>query len=282
MDKSDLINELKANHLWLKKSYGQHFLVDPQYLDIIIDSAKVKSNSTIIEVGPGLGVLTKELSLKVKEGLVLAIEADFKFAEVLRAQVGQKKNVKIVHQNALIFDWESIDGPYQVVANLPYNIASPLLYNWLIKTEHPPIRITVMLQKEVAQRLSAKPGTKARGLPTIMAELVGKSGIITDVPADAFFPPPKVTSAILDIQIFPKKGDELAILKIAKAGFSNKRRTLENSLSGSLHQSKNVINELLKSAKINPQARGEELTIEQWRALTKEITHKFSINNPEL
>lgn len=271
MDKAELIKELRDKQLWLKKSYGQHFLVEPQYLDTIIKEAQISATGTVVEVGPGLGVLTKRLADVVKDGLVLSIEADFKLVDLLRNDVGKMKNVKIIHSNALIYNWEDINGPYQIVANLPYNVASPLIYNWLIKTEHAPTRITVMLQKEVAERLSAKPGTRARGLPTIMVELAGEAKIIAEVPPSAFFPPPKVDSAIIDIKLKKKVGDELAILKVTKAGFANKRRTLENSLSGSLRLPKEDVRNVLKLAKIDIKYRAEDLSLSQWRQLTKEI-----------
>jgi 16S rRNA (adenine1518-N6/adenine1519-N6)-dimethyltransferase len=271
-----LIGQLKQNDIWLKKSYGQHFLVDPKYLETMISAANIHSGITIVEVGPGLGALTKELSQANSEGLILAIEADWKLADILRNEVGQKKNVKIVHSNALTYNWEAIEAPYQVVANLPYNIASPLLYSWLINTKNPPTKITVMVQKEVAARLTAKVATRDRGLPTIMVELAGEAQLICEIPPTAFFPPPKVDSAIIDIELKPKIGDELAILKIAKAGFSNKRRTLENSLSGSLNLSKEKTREFLNQSEIPPFARAEELTLEQWRVLAKNIYQSYN------
>lgn len=279
LTRNQLVDELKENDIWLKKSYGQHFLVEPEYLNTIIESAQVSSGQTIVEVGPGLGSLTRELSLKNPTGLVLAIEADWKLVDVLRNQIGQKKNVKIVHENALTFDWATIEGRYQIIANLPYNVASPLLHTWLIKTPNPPERVTVMIQREVAERLIASAGTRTRGLPTVMVELAGQAKIVTEIPPTAFFPPPKVNSAIIDIKLNKKQGDELAILKIAKAGFSNKRRTLENSLSGSLRLPKETVRDILKEANIDSKYRAEDLSVVQWRELTSIISEKYRSEN---
>jgi 16S rRNA (adenine1518-N6/adenine1519-N6)-dimethyltransferase len=274
----ELKEYLKKNHIWLKKAYGQHFLVEPKYLDIIVGAADVQDSSFVVEIGPGLGVLTKVLSDTATKGRILSLEADHKLVDNLREGIGNRKNVSIKQADALRFDWESLPSPYQVVANLPYQITSPLLHLLLIKTTNRPERITIMVQKEVAERLTAKPGSRDRGLTTVMVELTSLARIVTFVEKEAFFPPPQVQSAIIDILLKPKSGDEESILKTAKAGFSNKRRTLSNSLSGSLRLPKDVVNGILKETGIDPQRRAETLAIKEWHELTQ-VLERFQPKN---
>lgn len=271
------------------KSLGQNFLTDTNVLDKIIETADLQGDDTVVEVGGGDGFLTRGLenqrkaqNLKLKtDGKILVLEFDYRLVERLRGELKNSKIVKIIHHDALTFDWEGLPKGYVVVANIPYQITSPLINLWTTRLTNQPASMTLMVQKEVAERLTAQPGSSERGLTTILVELYGKAEYIQTVPAKAFNPVPKVESAILRIannklQITNNKD---AIIRIAKAGFSSKRRTLENSLSGSLRLPKPTVRAILKQADISAQLRAEDLSIQNWIRLTEIIQCQIQKTN---
>ncbi|MEI6040076.1 MAG: 16S rRNA (adenine(1518)-N(6)/adenine(1519)-N(6))-dimethyltransferase RsmA [Candidatus Berkelbacteria bacterium] len=247
-----------------KKQLGQNFLINEEIADRIIEAANLSKEDTVVEVGPGLGVLTSRLSRVAGE--VLAIEKDFDLIDKLRRGMGQK-NLKLIHQDALWFDLGLLDK-YKVVANIPYNITSPLIRKF-IEQEPRPELLVLMVQKEVAERICAKPGDSSRGLLTLIVEFYAEAEILFEVNRKEFLPAPKVDSAV--IKITPKKSlskiEPLLFFKIVKAGFSSKRQQIHNALAGTLRLEKDQVQKLLSDSKIDPKRRAEDLALDEWIGL---------------
>ncbi|MCL5407524.1 MAG: 16S rRNA (adenine(1518)-N(6)/adenine(1519)-N(6))-dimethyltransferase RsmA [Patescibacteria group bacterium] len=251
-----------------KKFLGQNFLINDKIIPDIIKVAEIKKDDVVIEIGPGLGILTKAL---IDAGAkVYAIEKDFELAEMLRKALGKNKNLTIVHQDALFFDL-SIFKKYKVVSNLPFNIASPLIRKFL-ESQNQPELMVVMVQKEVAEKIVAKPGDSERGILTLAVEFYANAEIIMTVSKNSFRPQPQVDAAILKLQPYPhtryadKVGSKL-FFQIVKAGFSAKRRQIRNSLAATLRLEKDKVTDILKKAQIDPSLRAEDLTLKQWFVL---------------
>ena len=254
---------------------GQHFLVDRGVLEKIISAAELTSTDAVIEVGPGLGILTEEL---VKEaGKVIAVEADPKLASSLQKRLSKFANLTVINADVLQVDLqELIDKKnYKVVANLPYYIAAPILRHFLEASPKSSLMV-VMVQKEVGQSIVAQPGDMS--ILGISVQLYGKPAIVDYVPAQSFYPEPKVDSAIVCIEVYPKPAiavENIAgFFEIVKAGFSAPRKQIRNSLALGLQlDSANVV-ELLKQAGIAPQRRPETLSLEEWASLHRAFASK--------
>ncbi|MCA9388136.1 ribosomal RNA small subunit methyltransferase A [Candidatus Berkelbacteria bacterium] len=270
-----------------KKSLGQHFLVDPVMVNTLVKTAQLAPSARVLEIGPGKGIITKDLADAVPEGLVLAVEKDRQLAEALRAIFSNKKNVKVVIKDILELPISDLlDEPYQIVANLPFNITSPVITKFLLgdyrgrsgSSSPLPQQMTLIVQKEMAERLVAKPGNRERGILTVLLELFGQIEYIATIEPEAFFPAPEVKSAIVDIKLTKPQVDPLALLTLLKAGFANKRRQLHNSLAGSLRLSSNQAKDLLIAAGVNPQLRAEDLTLKNWLDLLKVVKERGGQN----
>jgi 16S rRNA (adenine1518-N6/adenine1519-N6)-dimethyltransferase len=269
-----------------KKRLGQHFLVDKEVLATIIETAELQVGARVLEIGPGLGVLTAALAKAVgPDGLVLAVEADRALVDKLRERFHSKSQVKIIAGDILATPLDQLlQSPYKVVANIPYSITSPVITKFLlgdykgrVGDQSPrPESMTMLVQLEVAERLTAKPGTRARGLLTVLIELFGEATLVRTVPPTAFEPMPQVDSAIIHLALHEPKANPWAFLMLLKAGFANKRRQFHNSLSGSLHLGTNETKELLRRVGIESSLRAEDLTIEQWLALLAAIRPESS------
>jgi len=231
---------LRAAGLQARKGLGQHFLVDGAYLKHILGAAELGADDKVIEVGPGLGVLTRALAERA--GHVLAVEKDSNLATLLTETFSENDHVQIVNQDILKADLSElgirlgVTGPtqYKVVANLPYYITSPVLRLFL-EANLKPERLVVMVQKEVARQITARPGDMS--LLTVGIQLYGEPKIIKYVPARAFYPPPDVDSAILKIAVFPKPRVDVeteTFFTLVRAGFSSARKQIANSLSNRL------------------------------------------------
>lgn len=266
---------LTKNNLWTKKNLGQNFLVSKNVLNRIVDSAKISDDDTVVEIGPGLGVLTEELSKNAK--LVLAIEKDYDLVEFLRRRFKSHKNVKIIHGDVLTYDLELMAYGYKIVANLPYNITSPVIRKFL-EAENKPSEMIIMVQKEVGERLVAKPSNSDRGILTVMIEFYGYAEIIDIVKRICFWPIPNVDSAIIKIILKQKNRgteepknlgtiDPISFMRLVKIGFSQKRRQIHHPLSSGLHLSKVEISDILKATNIEPTLRAEDLRLEDWKKL---------------
>ena len=259
---------LRQFDLRARKGLGQHFLIDGEVLKNIIAAAELTSTDTIIEVGSGLGVLTRELAQRA--GRVIAIELDNKLAALLKQTLAPFNNVTIINDDVLKLEPASLATDYKVVANLPYYITSPVLRHFLEAPIKPRVMI-LMVQKEVAEAIAARPGEMS--LLAVSVQLYGEPKIISDVPAGCFYPPPKVDSAIVRVDLYPQPKvavDEEDFFELVRAGFSAPRKQLANSLAQGLGVPKSDALALLKAAGISPQRRAETLALEEWARLLKE------------
>jgi 16S rRNA (adenine1518-N6/adenine1519-N6)-dimethyltransferase len=266
---------LRRTGLRVRKSLGQHFLIDENILEMILDAAQLSPTDTVIEVGPGLGVLTREMARQA--GWVITIELDSRLADTLKKSLDSFDNVVVINQDVLGTDprellqtraaFPEALHPYKVVANLPYYITSPVLRHFLEASVKPETMI-VMVQKEVAEAIVA--GAGQRSLLSISVQFYGKPNIVGFVPSDAFYPPPEVDSAILKIDVYARPAvdvDEEGFFRLVKAGFTAARKQVVNSLAQGLGVSKGEVLELLKRADLVPQRRAETFTLEEWAKL---------------
>lgn len=260
--------QLGAKFFKPKKNLGQNFLKNSEIAKKITLSANIDKDDVILEIGPGTGILTDEL---VKMGAqVFAIEKDYNLITNLQKLYKNAKNIKIVHQDALWFDISTFKN-YKVVANIPYNITSPVIRKF-IEADIKPELMVIMVQKEVAERITAKPGSSERGLLTLIVEFYADAEILFEVSRKEFYPVPKVDSAVIKLKVKSEKLKEVEpqfFFKIIKAGFSSKRRQIHNSLSATLRLDKDIVLKILSKAKIEPTLRAEDLTLEQWMKLTQ-------------
>ncbi len=252
---------------YAKKSLGQHWLNDQATLEDICDAAALDGTDTVLEIGPGPGSLTKLLVQEAQK--VVAVEFDERFAKALLSNV-HADNLEVTHQDILKFDLTNLPKDYKVVANIPYYLTSNLL-RVLSESTNPPKTIILLIQKEVAERVAAGPGDMS--LLSVSVQLYYEPQLGVKVPAHLFTPPPKVDSQVL---ILKRRGEVLfqdlsptALLTVVKAGFSARRKTLLNSLSGGLRLDKPAVNELLAKADISPNQRPQELKLEDWHRLAK-------------
>jgi 16S rRNA (adenine1518-N6/adenine1519-N6)-dimethyltransferase len=263
---------LKKYGLRPHKGLGQNFLQDPLALEKIVSAAEIQPTDTVLEIGPGLGSLTRYLAASAKE--VVAVELDRHLLPPLKAVLGPHQNVRLIHGDILeLSPAELIREPnYIVAANIPYYITSAVIRH-LLESEPRPRRIVLTIQKEVAQRICEKPGDMS--LMALSVQVYGKPSIAAHIPAGAFFPAPNVDSAVLVIDIYPAPlmPDQLlgTFFKLIKAGFGQKRKTLRNALSSGLSISPASAADLLEQAGIDPRRRAETLSIEEWQRLAEKI-----------
>jgi len=259
---------LKQYDLRPDKKLGQNFLQDPLALESIAAAAEIQPTDTVLEIGPGLGSLTRYLAVAARQ--VIAVELDADLIPPLEAITKPYGNIQIIHGDILrLLPKELIQAPeYLVVANIPYYITSAIIRH-LLENDPKPRRIVLTIQKEVANRICAKPGDMS--LLALSVQVYGKPYIGKHIAAGAFFPAPKVDSAVLCVDIYPnpKISHELLdpFFKLIKAGFSQKRKTLRNSLSSGLHISTSSAEKLLNDSNINSMRRAETLSIEEWSRL---------------
>ncbi|HNN13685.1 MAG TPA: 16S rRNA (adenine(1518)-N(6)/adenine(1519)-N(6))-dimethyltransferase RsmA [Anaerolineales bacterium] len=259
---------LKQYGLKADKRLGQNFLQDDSALEKIAAAAEIQPQDFVLEIGPGLGSLTRYLAASARE--VTAVELDPDLLPPLRAVLTPYPNVRIVHADILDLDIaDLVNAPgYLVAANIPYNITSAIIRH-LLESERKPRRIVLTIQKEVAERICAAPGDLS--LLALSVQVYGRPGIQARIPAGAFHPVPNVDSAVLRIDIHDQPLIPAELLdrffKLIKAGFLQKRKTLRNSLSAGLHIAPPAAESLLRSANIDPMRRAETLSIEEWRSL---------------
>ena len=262
--------KLLASHdLRARKGLGQNFLIDGGILKKIAAAAELTSADTVIEVGPGLGVLTG--ILVEQAGKVIAIELDSNLADILKSHFSDSNKIAMINEDVLKVDPSDILGKqtdYKVVANLPYYITSAVIRHFLEASIKPTMMI-LMVQKEVAKQITAQPGEMS--LLSVSVQLYGKPTIVSKVSSHCFYPAPNVDSAILKIAVYPRPkiqtGDVTGFFDIVRAGFSANRKQLPNSLANGLKVPKNDILPLLGRAGIDPQRRAETLTIDEWGIL---------------
>ncbi len=252
--------------------------MDETHLARIAAAADLMPADTVLEVGPGLGVLTRHLAQQA--GRVVAVELDDRLIPILRERFVDQPNVHFVHADILTVDVATLlredDGRpttgYKVVANLPYYITSAVLRH-LLEAPQPPVLAVVMVQREVAQRIVAAPGDMS--LLAVGIQFYAVPKIVNKVPAGAFHPRPKVDSAVLRLDVRPQPAvadvDPMRFFDVARAGFGQKRKQLLNSLSSGLAQPKEHTRAALEAAGIDPQRRAETLSLDEWGTLTKAL-----------
>ncbi|MDP4125413.1 MAG: 16S rRNA (adenine(1518)-N(6)/adenine(1519)-N(6))-dimethyltransferase RsmA [Bacillota bacterium] len=252
------------------KSMGQVFLVNDEVINKIASSCTLQPNVPLVEIGPGLGVLTRVLVPQVKK--MWAIELDKQKIAVLNQEL-KGLPIEIVNQDALkvnLADLWGIQKGY-LVGNLPYYISSPLIMHFLEQADCLS-GMTIMVQKEVADRIAASPGSKAYGILSIAVQISAHVTKVTDVPPSSFWPAPKVTSSVIRLDLYPYQGlevDKRDFFRVVKAAFSQRRKTLGNSLAGGLGLEKEVVIERMQDAGISDRRRAESLSIEEFQVLTK-------------
>lgn len=269
---------LERHGFTFKKSFGQNFLTDTNILQKIVDTAEIDDQVNVIEIGPGIGALTEFLAERAAE--VMAFEIDHRLVPILADTLRDFDNVTVVNEDILKVDlaqhiqnFKNPDLPIKVVANLPYYITTPILMH-LIESGIPFSEFVVMMQKEVADRISAQPNTKAYGSLSIAVQYYMTAKVAFIVPRTVFVPAPNVDSAILKMVRRPEPAvaveDESFFFKISKASFTHRRKTLWNNLTGYFGKTEEVKDKLtraLDQAGLSPSVRGEALSLEEFASL---------------
>jgi 16S rRNA (adenine1518-N6/adenine1519-N6)-dimethyltransferase len=265
----DAAKILRSHGIRPDKRLGQNFLQDDAALRKIIAVADVTEEETVLEIGPGLGSLTRYLAISA--GQVIAVELDSSLLPILKSVLKNWKNVLLVQGDILKINLDELIKveEYSVVANIPYYITSAIMRHML--EHHPrPRRIVLTIQQEVAERICALPGEMS--MLALSVQVYGSPKIAASIPKEAFFPTPKVDSSVIRVDVFPEPEIPSAQLdpffRLSKAGFSQKRKTLRNSLSAGLAISTSQTESLLKKADIDPRRRAETLSIPEWAKLT--------------
>ena len=250
-----------------KKSLGQHWLKDPDILADIAEAAELTGDDVVLEIGPGLGTLTSRLLARANS--VTAVEFDADLARKLPGQFPGKK-LTVVNQDILQFDLNQLPKNYKVVANVPYYITSKIVEK-LMTAENKPSVAVLLVPKQVAERIAAEAGNMS--ILSVSVQIFAEAELDIEVPRQFFTPPPKVDSQVVVLRTRDNplitSEDQRDFFRIVKAGFSAKRKKLRSSLSGGLGIDKSVAEELLKNAGISPDARAEDLAIEDWKRLLK-------------
>lgn len=270
----NLNDRLKKHHITLQKKYGQNFIGDPALLERIATVCDWQPGDRALEIGPGAGTLTRAIAREAEE--VLAIEIDRRLAPLLEETLADCANVHLVFTDALKADLDALmrdtlgwDGRYKLIANLPYYITTPLIMHVLEDSEKVS-ELVIMVQKEVGERLCAAPGSKAYGAVTVMVQYAATVARAFDVGRHAFVPAPEVDSTILHLIPYEKRPiqaqSDVVLRRVVKAAFSQRRKTLRNSLS-SLGCDKALIKQALEAASIEDSRRAETLSVAEFVAL---------------
>lgn len=267
---------LQKYNFTFQKKYGQNFLIDSYVLEKIMDAAEIGKDDCVVEIGPGIGTMTQYLAERAGE--VVAVEIDKNLIPILTETLADYKNVSIINEDILKVDLNRIveekngGRPVKIVANLPYYITTPIIMG--LFENHVPVKsITVMVQKEVADRMQVGPGTKDYGALSLAVQYYAKPEIVAIVPPNCFIPRPNVASAVIRLTCHEKKPvevkDEKGMFALIRASFNQRRKTLANSLSNAqnLSLTREQVMEALESMQLSPTIRGEALTLEQFAAL---------------
>lgn len=267
-----LRNLLYAHAMRPNKSFGQNFLVDRSVLERVVETAEIEPDDQVLELGAGTGVLTRELAKRARR--VVAVELERAMLVLLEKTTARLSNVELLARNLLYLDPREVfsQEPYKLVANLPYYITAPTFRHFLESANKPRL-LVVMVQYEVAQRMAAAPGDMS--LLGVSVQFYGQPCIVARVPARAFYPAPKVDSAILRVDVRDHVPLSLAqrddFFRVVQAGFAEKRKQLHNSLTHHLHRKNEEVRASLAAACIDPSRRAETLTIDEWLALWEKL-----------
>jgi len=257
-----------SGYIRAKKSLGQNFLRDPHYLNRIADAAQVGPGEQVLEIGPGLGHLTTVLTQRAQK--VLAIEVDDRLIPLLQDEFGAVPNFELLHADALEYDYGSLKGRWKVVANLPYYISTPIIQKLIVHREKF-ISLTLMLQKEVAERIASPPGGKEYGYLSVFVQFYTMPRIEFKVPPGAFTPRPEVDSIVITLTLRDRPAvmvkDEAFFFRVIKAAFSQRRKTLRNALK-QLEAPQDRMESVLNNTGIDLGRRAETLTVEEFGKLS--------------
>lgn len=277
------IEVIQKNEFAFQKRFGQNFLVDARVLDKIIQSAGVTKEDCVLEVGPGIGTMTQALSEAARQ--VVAVEIDDHLIPILQETLKECPNVKVIHGDILKTDVKAIADEYNegcplhVIANLPYYITTPIIMG-LFESGVPLKSITIMVQKEVADRMKAEPGTKDYGALSLAVQYYAEPYLVANVPLNCFIPRPNVGSAVIRLtrheQPPVQVADEKLMFRLIRAAFNQRRKTLANSLNNSpeLFFPKEQIQEAIAALDVSPSVRGEALSLEQFAQLANLLSKK--------
>lgn len=281
------IEILQKYHFSFQKKFGQNFLIDTRVLDKIIAAANITKEDFVLEVGPGIGTMTQYLAAAA--GRVTAVEIDRTLIPILQDTLREYDNVKIINQDILKLDIrklaeeENQGRPIKVVANLPYYITTPIIMG-LFESHVPVESITVMVQKEVADRMQVGPGTKDYGALSLAVQYYATPYIVANVPPNCFMPRPNVGSAVIKLTVHAEPPveveDEKLLFRIIRASFNQRRKTLANGLKNAadLHLPREVIEKSIEELGKGPSVRGEALTLEEFAVLSNSIYHRIRQN----
>lgn len=266
-----------------QKKYGQNFLIDTHVLNKIIAAAQITKDDFIIEIGPGIGTMTEYLLESARE--VVAVEIDHNLISILEETLSKYNNITIMNEDILKVDINKLVNeknngkPIKVVANLPYYITTPIIMG-LFESQVPIENITVMVQKEVAERMQADPGTKDYGALSLAVQYYAKPYIVANVPPNCFIPRPKVGSAVIRLtkhkeRIFDVTNEKL-MFQMIRASFNQRRKTLVNGIKNSseIQISKEIMIQAMKEMRVSENIRGETLTLEEFARLSNIVDSK--------
>lgn len=269
---------VQKHNFKFSKSLGQNFLIDTNVIDRILEGARVKEGDYVIEVGPGIGTLTKEMGRTAEK--VVAIEIDKTLIPILEETLSDFPNIEVINQDILKVDVQELvkeklnGGPVKLVANLPYYITTPIVMKFL-EEDIPVTDIVVMVQKEVADRMNAQPNSKDYGALSVAVQYYCDTEIVAKAPRHMFMPQPNVDSTVIGLHVREEKkynvDNEDVFFKTVKASFGQRRKTLLNSLGGLGFLSKDQIREALQEANIDEKRRGETLSIEEFALLSNAV-----------
>ena len=276
---------VQKHNFKFSKSLGQNFLIDTNVIDRILEGARVKEGDYVIEVGPGIGTLTKEMGRSAEK--VVAIEIDKTLIPILEETLADFPNIEVINQDILKVDVQELvkaklnGGPVKLIANLPYYITTPIVMKFL-EEDIPVTDIVVMVQKEVADRMNAKPNTKDYGALSVAVQYYCDTEIVAKAPRHMFMPQPNVDSTVIGLHVREEQiyhvDNEDIFFKTVKASFGQRRKTLLNSLGGLGFLSKDQIKEALKEANIDEKRRGETLSIEEFASLSNAVNRIHNEN----
>jgi 16S rRNA (adenine1518-N6/adenine1519-N6)-dimethyltransferase len=244
------------------KSFGQNFLIDAHALAQIVDAAQVSAEDTVLEIGPGLGVLTRELASKAKH--VTTVELDKRLLPVLEQTLKDFSNLSLVHGDGLTFDLTTLPIGSLLVANLPYNVGTAIMVRALESARFK--RLVFLVQKEVAERLTASPGTKSYGALSLVVKYFGTAKRLTDIKPSSFFPAPEVTSSVVRIETDTNLQANPALFDFIHTAFRHRRKTLKKNLTMAGYEGDQIL-EVLEEFRLNADIRAEALTLKEFQGL---------------
>lgn len=263
-----ILKLLRQHGLRADKSFGQNFLIDANVLNSVVTAADITRDDTVLEIGPGLGVLTRELAERA--GQVVAIELDKRMIAVLDETLADQPNITLIQGDALSYDFAQLPAAALLVANLPYNVATPLIIKALESMRF--VRLVVMVQREVADRLCAVAGESAFGALSLLVAHFGSAGKVRDVKPSAFLPPPSIMSSIVRIDVSPQAQPNPELFTFIHQGFRHRRKTLRKNLQMAGYSAE-TLERCFDTLNLSPMVRAEALNLVTFKALWEALSN---------